>query len=253
MASFISVVIITYNEEKNIGRCIDSIQSIADEIIVLDSGSTDQTISMAKEKGAIVHHQPFLGYVEQKNKALTLANHEFVLSLDADEAIDEKLAHTILHLKNNQLQGAYSMNRCTSYCGKFIRHGLWYPDKKIRLFNKNIAIWQGDNPHDKIMLANNKKPQHLPGDILHFSYNNMEEHITQNNRFSSIAATALFQKGKRTNIIKLLFNPFWAFINGYFFRLGFLDGFYGWVIAINTSQYTFLKHSKLYQLQKNSK
>ena len=248
--NFLSVLIITLNEEKNIARCIDSVRHIADEIIILDCFSTDNTVEIARNMGAIVHQQKFKGYIEQKNCALELASYDFVLSLDADEAIDEKLAQRILEEKEHFNYSAYRMNRCTSYCGRFIRHGLWYPDKKIRLFDRRSAEWGGMNPHDKIKLAGDGMVKHLPGNILHFSYNSIEEHIQQNNKLSSIAAHSLYKTGKRVHWIKLLINPGWAFINGYFFRFGFLDGFYGFVIAVNASHQTFLKYIKLLQLQR---
>ena len=250
--NFLSALIITLNEEKNIARCIDSVRHIADEVIILDCYSTDNTVEIARSKGAIVHQQKFKGYIEQKNCALQLASYDFILSLDADEAIDEKLAHAILKEKEHFIYSAYRMNRCNNYCGRFIRHGLWYPDKKIRLFDRRSAKWGGMNPHDKIELADHCRIKHLSGDILHFSYNSIEEHIQQNNKLSSIAAHSLYKMGKRIHWIKLLINPGWAFINGYFLRLGFLDGFYGFVIAINTSHQTFLKYIKLYHLQRSA-
>ncbi len=248
----LSVVIITFNEERNIGRCIDSVRNIADEIIVLDSLSTDNTTIIAESKGAKVHQQPFLGYVEQKNKALTYCSHEFILSLDADEAIDKTLEKSIQKIKQSPPALAYSMNRCTNYCGKFIRHGSWYPDQKIRLFEHSVATWGGVNPHDKIILKENIRINHLKGDILHYSYNSIEEHVIQNNRFSTISAETLFSKGKRTNIFKLMIHPFWAFIVSFLIRRGFLDGFYGFVISLNIAHLSFLKHAKLYQKQKLS-
>jgi glycosyltransferase involved in cell wall biosynthesis len=245
----LSVVIITFNEEKNIGRCIDSVKNIADEIIVLDSNSTDKTVHIATEKGATVYTQAFPGYIEQKNKALSLAKNNCVLSLDADEAIDLVLNNSIAEVKKTGFSSSYSMNRCTNYLGRFIRHGTWYPDKKIRLVDKTVAKWGGYNPHDMIELKNPENVKHLKGDILHFSYNSIEEHISQNNKFSSIAAEALYKKNKKTNFFKIFLNPLWAFLNYYFIRLGLLDGFYGFIIAINVAHLTFLKHIKLYQLQ----
>jgi glycosyltransferase involved in cell wall biosynthesis len=248
--AMLSVVIITFNEEANIGRCIDSVQDIADEIIVLDSFSTDKTVEIAKSKNATVHQQSFAGYIEQKNCALQLARYPYVLSLDADEAVDQQLIVSIAEEKKEFSAQAYTMNRCSSYCGKFIRHGLWYPDKKLRLFNKSIAAWGGTNPHDKIVMAAPAQTKHLKGDLYHYSYNTIEEHIQQNNRFSTISARSMYEKGKRTNWFRILFNPLWNFILGYFLRLGFLDGSFGYIIAINTAHLTFLKHVKLYQLQK---
>ena len=246
----ISVVIITFNEENNIGRCIDSVKKIADEILVVDSFSSDNTVAIAKNKGAIVHQEKFRGYVEQKNLALQLSSHQYVLCLDADEALDEILINSILELKTTVHAQAYSMNRCTNYCGRFIRRGLWYPDKKLRLFDKEIAVWGGVNPHDKVILTKAVKIHHLKGDLLHYSFNSIEEHVAQNNKFSGISAQALYQAGKRTNLFKITVNPIWAFIHGYFLRFGFLDGLYGFIIAINISHLTFLKHTKLMVLQR---
>ena len=137
----ISAVIITYNEEKNIGRCIDSLKAIADEIVVLDSFSADRTAEIAMSKGAIVECRKFSGYISQKNAAIECASNDYVLSLDADEALSEQLVNSILSAKKHHFADVYSISRCTNYCGKFIRHGSWYPDKKIRLFNKNKAKW----------------------------------------------------------------------------------------------------------------
>lgn len=251
--AMLSVVIITFNEEGNIGRCIDSVRAIADEIIVLDSFSTDKTVEIAKSKNAVIHQQTFAGYIEQKNSALQLAKYPFILSLDADEAVDEKLLSSIAAEKKEFSALAYTMNRCSNYCGRFIRHGLWYPDKKLRLFNKSIASWGGTNPHDKIVMAAPAQTKHLEGDLCHFSYYSVEEHIQQNNRFSTISARAMWEKGKRTNLFRIVINPWWNFILGYFIRLGFLDGYLGFIIAVNTAHLTFLKHIKLYQLQRNAK
>ncbi|HUR10592.1 MAG TPA: glycosyltransferase family 2 protein [Flavitalea sp.] len=250
---FLSVVVITFNEEKNIARCLDSVQAIADEIIVLDSYSTDNTLNLAREKKAIVHQQPFKGYIEQKNSALDLATYPYVLSLDADEALDARLIRSIADAKKKFSETGYTMNRCSNYCGRFIRHGLWYPDKKLRLFNKKIARWGGTNPHDKIEMQVGSTTSHLKGDILHFSYSTIDDHIAQNNKFSSISALEMFHKGKRSSWYKILIHPVWTFILGYILRLGFLDGYYGFLIAINTAHLTFLKYSKLLQMQRSKK
>jgi glycosyltransferase involved in cell wall biosynthesis len=245
----ISVVIITYNEERNIGRCLDSVQSIADEIIVLDSFSTDNTVAIAKEKGAIVKQSVFSGYARQKNLAVSLAANNYVLSLDADEALDEKLTDAIRSAKMGSPVDMYSMNRCTNYCGKFIRHGSWYPDKKIRLFNKTLARWGGYDLHEKIEFETTDTIVHLKGDLFHYSFSSIEEHMKKSDKYSTIAANALYAKGKKTNWIKLVLNPFWSFVQGYIIRLGFLDGRYGFAIAINNAHATFLKYIKLYTLQ----
>src|ERR1700682_6036196 len=191
----LSVVIISYNEEKNISRCIDSVTEIADEILILDSNSTDQTIAIAESKGAIVKQEVFKGFIQKKNKAVELASYDYVLSLDADESLDPQLSDSIRKAKENGKSRAYRMNRCTNYCGKFIRHGSWYPDAKIRLFDRRVAYWGGTNPHDKIVLQENISVEHLKGDILHYSYHTIAEHVTQNNKLSTLAAESLFAKG----------------------------------------------------------
>ncbi len=248
----LSVVIITYNEQKKIGRCIDSVKSIADEVVVLDSNSTDQTVALAKERGALVYQQAFAGYIEQKNKALALATHPLVLSLDADEAIDDQLSASIEAIKAGPgaREKGYIMNRCTNYCGKFIRHGTWYPDAKLRLFDRTKASWTGINPHDQVVFSTPHPTTKIKGDILHYSYDSLEEHITQNNKFSTISAEAYLIKGKKSSYWKMWLKPGWAFLNCYLFRGGFLDGFLGLVIAVNVAHLTFMKYYKLYALQK---
>lgn len=246
----LSVVIITFNEEQNIERCVQSVKEVADEIIVLDSFSTDQTVTIARSLGAVVHQEKFRGYIGQKNLAIQLATHNYVLSLDADEALDEKLAASILGVKKDFSCRAYRMNRCTNYCGHFIRHGLWYPDPKIRLFDRRCARWAGMNPHDKIEVDHHFPVGQLSGDILHYSFTTPDDLVWQNNRLSSISAASLYAQGRRSSWFKMLARPAWAFMNGYFFRLGFLDRFDGFVIAIHTSQQVFMKYSKLFRLQR---
>jgi glycosyltransferase involved in cell wall biosynthesis len=247
---YLSVVIITLNEERNIGRCIDSVLSIADEILVLDSFSTDQTVAIAASRGARVVQERFPGHIQQKNRALQLAKYNMVLSLDADEALDDNLLNSITAVKDSLAGRAFTMNRCTNYCGKFIRHGLWYPDRKLRLFDKRLVHWGGTNPHDKIIPDAKLKPRHLKGDMLHYSYYSIEEHLQKNNYFSSIAANVMYTSGKPFRIWKLFLNPSWSFINGYMLRAGFLDGIYGFLIAIQSAHYTFLKYNKLRQLHR---
>jgi glycosyltransferase involved in cell wall biosynthesis len=246
----LSVVIITYNEEANIGTCIDAVKGIADEIIVLDSFSTDDTVKIAKAKGARVSQQEFAGYIGQKNRALSLASNHFVLSLDADEVVSEQLSASILKAKETFTFSAYKMIRCANYCGQFIRHGTWYPNRKIRLFDKRIGYWGGINPHDKIVFNQPVAVKQLEGEILHYSFKTVEEHRVQNIRFSNLAAQSLYEAGRKTNALKILINPAWAFLNGYVFHAGFLNGKTGFTISANQAKYTFLKHSKLYRLQK---
>lgn len=245
----ISAVIITFNEEKNLARCIKSLKPVADEIIVLDSFSTDRTVAIARKAGATVYQQTFRGYKEQKNAALELASSDYVLSLDADEALSVELINSILSEKENFTARAYFMNRCNYYCGRFIHHGLWYPDRKLRLFDKRIAYWGGVNPHDKIFLIEQTKTSHLKGDLFHYSYHTVEEHKKRNDEISTIAAESIFASAKGQHFYKILLSPAWTFIKGYLFKLGFLDGLHGFTIAKYTARQSFLKYKKLYQLK----
>lgn len=247
----LSVIIITFNEENHIGRCIRSVRKIADEIIILDSYSTDNTVQIARDLGATVYFEKFRGYIGQKNLATQLASHNYILSLDADEALDENLVQSILQAKQKFASRLYTMNRCSIFNGKLIRHGLWYPDRKIRLFDRRIAKWGGMNPHDKIVAPNEIKCEHLYGDILHYSHNSIDDMVDQNNKLSTIAASSLYAAGKRSSWFKILVHPAWAFFNGYFLKLGLLDGLDGFIISINNAHQVFTKYSKLSRLQKN--
>jgi len=245
----ISVVIITFNEENKLVRCIESVKPVADEIIVLDSFSTDNTQKIAREAGAIVYQQTFRGYKEQKNAALQLASFNYILSIDADEALSVELINSILTQKENFACRAYVMNRCNFFCGRFIRHGLWYPDKKIRLFDKRIAYWGGINPHDKIVLPENVAVCHLEGDIFHYSFSNVSEYIKRNDEITTIAATSLYRSGRRSGI-RTFVNPVWRFIKSYLIKRGFLDGYPGFIIAKNTAAQAYMKYKKLNKLNK---
>jgi len=248
----ISVVIITYNEEDKIARCIDSVKEIADEIVVLDSFSSDATETIAKQKGARFFQQKFEGHIQQKNRALTLARNDWVLSLDADELLSPAAIKAIKAINNSEKMSAFSFKRLNNYCGEWITHGGWYPDRKVRLFRKSEAIWGGINPHDKIQLKKNAVVCHLPADILHYSYASIEEHIAQSKRFSEIAATELFKSGQRSSLLKLVFSPVGKFVRDYFFRLGFLDGYNGIMIAYISAKAVFWKYVFLYQLNQST-
>ena len=245
----LSVVVITYNEEANIRRCLESVKGIADDITVVDSLSTDGTVKICHEYGAEVHSQAFLGHVEQKNFAITRARYPHILSLDADEALDDKLASSIKMVKENWDADGYSMNRLTNYCGKWVRHCGWYPDRKFRLWDSRKGKWEGTNPHDEFRMEKGSGTRHLDGDILHFSYNSINDHIRQVNYFTDIAAKANLLKGKKSNLFKILVSPLVKFIRDYFFLLGILDGYYGLVICLISSHATFLKYAKMHQFK----
>lgn len=249
-----SAVIITYNEEKNIGRCLQSLMGIADEIIVVDSLSTDTTKQICASFNVRFIEQPFLGYIQQKNFAMGLASHDYVLSLDADEALDDTLRQSILAERNQSFPfDCYQMSRLSSFCGQWIKHGTWYPDKKLRLLNRHKGTWGGVNPHDKIVMQDGATMKHIKGDILHYTYETIEEIILQTNRFTNIQVKEMFERGRKSSVIKLVVNPFMAFVSGYFFKMGFLDGYNGFIIARFASYSTLIKYAKLLHMQKKAK
>lgn len=245
----LSVVIITFNEEKNIARCLDSVKEVADDIIVVDSFSKDKTKEICLSKGARFVEHAFEGHIQQKNWAVTQALYPHVLSLDADEALDEELKNSIFEAKKNWKQDGYYMNRLTNYCGHWVRHCGWYPDKKLRLWDSRKGHWTGTNPHDKYELfKGDKNTSHLKGNILHYSFYSVADHLKQIEYFTDIASKALYEKGKKPNFIKLYISPAAKFIESYFLKLGFLDGKYGYEICKNSAWATKLKYRKLKRL-----
>ncbi|NRD19645.1 glycosyltransferase family 2 protein [Winogradskyella eckloniae] len=248
----LSGVIITFNEERNIENCLQSLVNVVDEIVVVDSFSTDKTKAICERFNVKFIEQKFLGYIEQKNFALSQARYNYIVSLDGDEALSETLQHSITKLKSNWKFDGYYANRFNNFCGQWIKHSDWYPNKKLRVFDRRKAEWQGINPHDNVQLFNSKdKTGHLKGDILHKTYQSYSEFNQKTEYFSTIAAKAYFDKGKKAPIWKIIFNPTWAFFKSYVLRLGFLDGFNGFVICIQTANITFLKYSKLRALYQN--
>ncbi len=249
----LSVVIITYNEEKNIATCLDSVKEVADDIVVVDSFSTDKTKEICLNKGARFIEHVFEGHIQQKNWAITQAKYPHVLSLDADEALDETLKKSILTLKNNWQKDGYYMNRLTNYCGHWVKHCGWYPDKKLRLWDSRKGEWRGVNPHDKYELfEGDKKSGFLKGDILHYSYYSVEDHYKQVEYFTSIAAKAYYANGKKAPVYKLIVNPVAKFIDHYLLKLGFLDGMSGYRISRISAYATYLKYKKIRNLYQSN-
>lgn len=245
----ISVLIITYNEERNIGRCLDSVMDVADDILVVDSFSTDKTEEISKAKGARFFQNKFEGHIEQKNWAITQTKFPHVLSIDADEVLSDELRNSILAIKKNWTKDGYYMNRLTNYCGKWIYYCGWYPDKKLRLFDSRKGKWAGVNPHDKYeMNGGDKATGFLKGDILHYSYNTLEDHYKQVEYFTTISSKELFKKGERGNIFVIYLSPIIKFIRDYIVKLGFLDGGAGFTISRISAYATYLKYKKLRSL-----
>ncbi len=239
----LTAVIITLNEQENIGRCIDSLKPVADEVIVVDSFSTDRTKEIAIAKGAKFIDRAFTNYIEQKNFASSQATTDYVLNLDADECLSEALQQSVLMSKNEGFtDDAYSMNRLNFYCGKPIKTCGWYPDTKIRLWNRAKGRWIGELVHEKMDLDKGLKVAHLNGDLLHYSFSTPESLITQSDKFATLAAGQLKSERYLYLVFKAIFSPPFKFIRNYFFKLGFTDGAVGLTICINQAREVFLKY-----------
>ena len=246
----ISAAIITLNEERKIEKCIQSLLPVADEIVVVDSCSTDQTKAICSRYDVKFITHAFEGYVAQKNFALTQCSYDHVLALDADERLSAELCQSVLEVKQNWGWGGvsgYSFNRFNNYCGKWIRFCGWYPDRKIRLWDRRKAIWSGEDPHDKVLMSHDHV-KHLRGDLLHFAYYSVDEHLQQVYKFAEIAAKAKFRNGKKPLfLVHVLLNPVFKFLKKYVLQLGFLDGYYGFVFCALTSGLNFHKYLRLYE------
>lgn len=248
----ISALIITYNEERGISRCIDSLAPVSDEIVVIDSFSKDSTKKICIEKGVRFVEHTFKGHIEQKNFALSQAKFDHVLSLDADEYLSDELISSILEIKEKWPAEAYRMNRLSTYGDKWIRRGNWYPDKKVRLWNKNLGGWGGRNPHDQVMLRHDVKPMHIKGDILHQAYAGCSEAINKIQAYSDIYAkqNAGYES---SSVAKILFRSIFTFFKSYIIKRGIFDGFEGLMVAMAESNHTFYKYAKLYEANRKSK
>lgn len=246
----ISAAIITYNEEKNIERCITSLNGIADEIVVVDSNSTDKTKEICTKHRVFFYSRPFTNYSDQKNWAVGQCQYDIILSVDADEALDDKLKTQIASVKNNWQADAYSFNRMTNYCGKWIKHTGWYPDKQVRLWDKSKARWEGII-HEKLTV-DKKRIIHLSGNLLHYSFYTVEQHIAQINRFSTLRANDMFANGKKFSWLKVFIKPRVKFFKHFILKGGFRDGYSGYVIAKNSAHAVFLKYIKLKYLKNNA-
>lgn len=249
----LSVVIITFNEEKNIERCLTSVKDIADEIVVLDSFSKDKTAEICINHGVKFFQHTFDGHIQQKNRAITYANFPHILSLDADETLSSELAESIKKVKQNFSKDGYYINRLTNYCGHWVKHCGWYPDAKLRLWDSRKGQWTGINPHDKYELfEGDNHTDRLKGDILHYSYYTLSDHYKQVEYFTNIASKAYFEKGKKASVFNLVVNPIAKFVNHYILNLGFLDGKAGFLISKISAYATYLKYKKIRSLYRQN-
>jgi glycosyltransferase involved in cell wall biosynthesis len=246
----LSVAIITLNEEKHIGRCIDSVRPVADEVVVVDSLSTDRTRQISEEKRARFIEQPFLGYAEQKNFAVEQTSNRHVLALDADECLSPRLVQQVDAVKNDWSADGFTMNRANNYYGTWIKYSGLYPNRKLRLWDREKGAWHGAYVHEKVVMRPDARVRHLDGDLLHYAYGSIESHVRQINSFSTLAAQKYHEDGKRGTLLDGLVHPTLRFVRDYFLRLGFLDGYHGFCACSINAHMTFLKYAKLRELQK---
>jgi glycosyltransferase involved in cell wall biosynthesis len=247
----LSACIIAQDEESRIRGCLESV-GFADEVVVVDGGSRDRTAELARELGARVVTHPFDGHVEQKNRALGAAVHPWALCLDADERLSPELRAEIERLRREGPGDAagFTFPRRTQYLGRWIRHGGWYPDRKLRLFRRDRGRWTGTNPHDRVEVDGPVRA--LSGDLLHFTYRDLSHHLRTVDAYTTIAAREKHRKGERFRRGALVFRPAGKFLRMYFLRAGFLDGLPGFLLAVTGAYYVFLKYAKLHELEKGS-
>lgn len=245
--SGITAVIITKNEEKHIVRCLDSLRDIADEVIVLDSQSTDETVALATQRGAKVIDQEWMGYSATKNHGHSMATHDYILSLDADEALSPELRKSILAVKD-KMEGAYAFNRLNHYGGRPMRRCGWYPDRKVRLFPRGKARWEGEYVHETLRC--DAPVTRLEGDLLHYTYEGLSDHLARANRYSDLAAEALAKSGKGMLGLKQFCSPVLRFYKMYLFQGGILAGFDGMCVSSVTAIEVYMKYAKARELRR---
>jgi glycosyltransferase involved in cell wall biosynthesis len=251
MNKSLSVCFISFNEEKNIKRTLDKIKDIADEIIIVDNGSTDKTVEIAKSFGAKVYTQEWKGFVKQKNSALEKCQYNWILSLDCDEVLTDELIKEIKKAINSNKYSGYYLKRKTYLFNKFLNYA-WTPDKKLRLVKKeNDPKWIGDTVHEELKVSG--KTSILKGYLEHYSYKDIEDHLFRTIKYSKIAAIGNFQKKKKFSILSLIFNAPIKFFKEYIVKLGFLDGIHGLYAAFGALIYTYFKYFFLWELYENSK
>ncbi|HTF87225.1 MAG TPA: glycosyltransferase family 2 protein [Planctomycetota bacterium] len=244
----ISACIISLNEADRIGDCLRSV-SWCDEVVVVDCHSKDRTREIAAEMGARVIERDWPGHVAQKEFAIRQASHDWVFCIDCDERVSEELQVEIAELRKRGFpdKAGWRFPRCTQYLGRWIRHGNWYPDRQLRLFDRRRGKWGGNNPHDRVQL--DSRPGELRGDLWHLPYRSISEHLRTIDNYTTIMAEGLHARGRKAGVSDLWIRPAARFVNSYVLRLGFLEGWRGFLIACLAAQYVRLKWAKLLILQ----
>ena len=246
----ISATLITHNEEVNVEEALQSL-AWAEEIVVVDSGSTDATVEICRRYTDRIFTRGWTGFVDQKNHAVDQASHDWILSLDADERIGPELSREIEQLRRAGFgRTGYRMPRAAFFMGRWIRHGDWYPDYQLRLFDRRRGRWRGGRVHESVQVEG--MPGVLRGEILHYTYRSFSDYLRRLETYSTLAAQDYRQKGRTASMTRVLGNPLAAFMKGYLLKRGFLDGAPGTMVAIMGAVSVYFKYAKLYELQRKS-
>jgi glycosyltransferase involved in cell wall biosynthesis len=248
----VSGIVICRNEERGIARCLESL-AWCDETVVVDSLSTDGTQEIARAYTDRVIEQPFLGYVKQKNFALDQARHDWVVCLDADEALSAELVQEIPRAiagAEDAVSG-FVLDRVTFFLGVWHDRGEWYPDPQLRVFRRSRGRWGGRDPHDRVELEGATRP--LGGRLLHWNYRDLSDHVQQIDRFSTLLAREMHQAGQRFRLRDLLLRPFGRFLKGYVLHQGFRRGMPGFMVSVSTAYYVFMKYAKLWEIERQER
>ncbi|GAB4426963.1 MAG: glycosyltransferase family 2 protein [Turneriella sp.] len=249
----ISACIIGYNEEHNIFDCLASLAGVADEIVYVDSYSSDKTVAIVKKFTKRIFFRKFDNYVAQKNFAASKAKYDWILNLDCDERLSEELRQSLLALKKTSTdQWGFRFNRLTWYLYRFIRHSGWYPDAKVRLYNRRFAQWEGEKVHE-IVNTPPERTGRLRGDLLHYSFRTIDDHLKTIRSYSELAAQAMFARGRTVSLPGVFARSGWVIVRKFFFELAFLDGTAGIIITYYSAVATFTKYIKLYVLGKQGR
>ncbi len=250
MPDHLSIILITKNEAANIRACLESV-AWADEIIVVDSGSTDDTVAICRELGATVHEHDWPGFGEQKNRALGYATKDWVLSLDADERVTPELRAEIeTVLRNESASDAYLVPRLSNYCGRFMRHSGWYPDLLPRLFKRGKARFSDDLVHERLIIEGDTGE--LKGMLLHYAFDDLEEVLHKVNQYSSAGAAMMQRRGRQASLSGAVLRGLWSFMRTYVLRAGFLDGREGFMLAVSNAEGTYYRYLKLMLLNRKN-
>lgn len=248
----LSVVLITLNESRNIERAISSVAGLTDDVVVVDSGSDDDTVALSQQLGARVFVKDWEGYSQNKNFGISQAKHSWILSLDADEALSPELRQSILQMFISPPHAGrvFAFNRLTNYCGHWIRHSGWYPDRKIRIWHRDTGMWEGEI-HEQIVFRDHPEVVRLKGDLLHYSFYTREEHLRQIDHFTTLMAEDLHRRGRKASVLKVWSAPAIRFLRDFVVKRGFLDGKPGWHVCSGSAWAAYLKYAKLRALQTN--